>query len=131
MLMPPSRQTIAIVDDEAPLRQCIERLVLVAGYRCRSFASAEEFLAAAANLGAACLLADVHMTGMSGLQLAQHPTVIDLKLPVLIMSGSVDPQIEVRAREVAVAFLRKPFIGNELLEAIVDTVGPPIVESQH
>ena len=129
--MPPPRQTIAVVDDETALRKCIERLVRIAGYRCESFASAEEFLAAAAGLGAACLLADVHMTGMTGLQLAQHPTVTGLKLPVLIMSGSCDPQVEEQAREIAVAFLRKPFIGTELLDAIVDTVGPPIVEGDH
>ena len=68
--------------------------------------------------------------GMTGLQLAQHPTVTALQLPVLIMSGSGDPQIEERAREVAVAFLRKPFLGNELIDAIVDTIGPPIVDQE-
>ena len=129
--MPPPRQTIAIVDDEISLRQCLVRLVRVAGYRCESFASAEDFLAVAEHMGAACLLADVHMKGMSGLQLALHPMVTGLKLPVLIMSGSVDPQVEQQARSIAVAFLRKPFIGTELLDAIVDTVGPPIVEGDH
>jgi FixJ family two-component response regulator len=128
--MPPSRKTIAIVDDEARVRQCLERLVRVAGYRCQSFASAEEFLVAAAGLGPACLLVDVHMNGMTGLQLAQHPTVTELHLPVLIMSGSGDPHIEERAREVAVGFLRKPFLGNELIDAIVDTIGPPIVDQE-
>ena len=126
--MPPPRKTIAVVDDEATLRQCLERLVKVAGYRCESFASAEEFLAAAVTSGAECLLADVHMSGMSGLQLALHPTVTGLKLPVLIMSGSGDPQVEAQAREIGAAFLRKPFLGNELLDAIVDAIGPPIVE---
>lgn len=126
--MPPPRKTIAIVDDEATVRQCVGRLVRVAGYRCESFASAEEFLAVAASLKAACLLVDVHMTGMNGLQLAQHPTVRELKLPVLIMSGSFDADIEQQAREVAVAFLRKPFLGSDLLDAIIDTIGPPIVE---
>ena len=129
--MPPPRKTIAVVDDEVSLRQCLERLVRVAGYRCESFASAEEFLAVAASLNAACLLSDVHLNGMNGLQLAQHPTVVELRLPVLIMSGSVDPQIEQQAREIAVAFMRKPFIGTKLLDAIVDNVGPPIIEGRH
>ena len=59
--MPPPRKTIAVVDDEVALRNALERLVRAAGYRCESFASAEEFLAVAAGLGAACLLADIHL----------------------------------------------------------------------
>lgn len=129
--MPPPRKTIAIVDDDAGLRASIARYLRAAGFRCESYASAEDFLAVAAGLGAACLLADVHLDGMSGLELALHPTVTGLNLPVVIMTGSDDPMIEVPAREISVAFLHKPFACNALLEVIVDTVGPPIADGNH
>ena len=129
--MPTPRKSIAIVDDDARLRQCIQRHLRAAGYRCETFSSGEEFLAVALNLGAACLLADVHMNGMSGLQLALHPTVLELKLPVVIMTGSVDPLVVAPAQEIGAAFVRKPFFGNELLDAIVDTIGPPIIEGDN
>ena len=126
--MPASRQTIAIVDDNTILRTGLVRYLRAAGYRCESFASAEDFLAVATSLGAACLLADVHLEAMSGLELAMHPLVTERNLPVVIMTGSDDPLIEVAARDLSVAFLRKPFGCKLLLDAIVDTVGPPIAD---
>jgi len=126
--MPPPRKTIAIVDDDFCVRQAIDRQLRAAGYRCESFASAEEFLAIAATLGAACLLSDVHLGGMTGIDLALHPAVTGLNLPVVLISGSIDPTIEVAARQVGVAFLRKPIHCQALLETIVDTVGAPIAD---
>ena len=126
--MPLPRKMIAIVDDNTQLRTGVERYLQAAGFKCATFESAEAFLAVAASLGAACLLADVHLEAMSGLELAVHPTVTELKLPVVIMTGSVDPLIELSARNISVAFLRKPFGCSALLEAIVGTVGPPIAE---
>ena len=129
--MPPPRKTIAVVEDDAALRTGVERYLRAAGYRCEGFASAEDFLAAVAALGASCLLADVHLNGMSGLELALHPAVTSLSLPVVIMTGSDDPMIEVPAREISAAFLHKPFACRDLLDAIVDTVGPPIADGNH
>jgi FixJ family two-component response regulator len=129
-MMPPPRKTIAIVDDNTTLRHGLERYLRAAGYRCESFANAEDFLEVATGLGAACLLADVHLQAMSGLELALHPEVTELHLPVLIMTGSDDPLIEVAARDISSAFLRKPFGCKLLLDAIVDTIGPPIAEGE-
>lgn len=128
MIMTPPRKTIAIVDDDFSVRQAIDRQLRAAGYRCESFASAEEFLAIAATLGAACLLADVHLGGMTGIDLALHPGVTGINLPVVLISGSIDPTIEVAARQIGVAFLRKPILCQTLLETIVDTVGAPIAD---
>ena len=92
--------------------------------------SAEEFLAVAALCGAACVISDVNLDGMNGLALAAHPTLTTMNLPVVLISGSSDPRIEETARGVAAAFLRKPFAPGKLLEAIVDTVGPPIADGE-
>jgi FixJ family two-component response regulator len=129
--MSPPRKTIAIVDDDTTLRRGVEKYLRSAGFRCESFETAESFLAGAVASGAACLLADVHLAGMSGLELALHPTVGELNLPVVLMTGSEDPLIEVAAREISAAFLRKPFACQALLDAIVDTVGPPIGDEYH
>jgi FixJ family two-component response regulator len=124
--MPTPRKTIAIVDDDPAVLKAIERQLRAAGYRCATFASAEDFLALAASVGAACLLADIHLGGMTGLELALHPLVSELRLPVLLMSGSDDSVTEAAAREIAVAFLRKPIPCQQLLDSIVDTAGPPL-----
>jgi FixJ family two-component response regulator len=126
--MPPPRKTIAIVDDDFSVRQAIDRQLRAAGYRCESFASAEDFVAIAASVGAACLLTDIHLGGMTGIDLALHPTVTGLNLPVVLISGSIDPSVEVAARQIGVAFLRKPICGAVLLETIIDTVGAPIAD---
>ena len=86
LLHAPPRKTIALVDDDDSVRKALERQLHAAGYRCVSFASGEEFLAVAATLGAACLLADIHLGGMSGLELAVHPKVTNLELPVVLIS---------------------------------------------
>jgi FixJ family two-component response regulator len=67
---------------------------------------------------------------MTGLELAVHPTITEMKLPVVLISGSDDPLIEAPARDIAAIFLRKPIAPGKLLEAIVDTVGPPIADGE-
>ena len=128
--MPTPRKTIAIVDDDASVRKALERQLGAAGYRCATFESAEEFLLVARILKPACLLADIHLGGMSGLELAVHPTVTGLRLPVVLISGSNDPQVEGPAREIGTAFLRKPIPSQVLLDAIVDNAGPPYADGE-
>jgi FixJ family two-component response regulator len=67
---------------------------------------------------------------MTGLELALHPTITSMNLPVVLITGSDDPLVEEPARVIAAAFLRKPIPPGKLLEAIVDTVGPPIAEGE-
>ena len=129
--MPTPRKTIAIVDDDASVRKALERQVCAAGYRCATFESAEEFLLVARILKASCLLADINLGGMSGLDLAVHPTVTGLMLPVVLISGSNDPRVEVPAREIGAAFLRKPIPSQVLLDAIVDNAGPPFADGEY
>jgi FixJ family two-component response regulator len=126
--MPPYRRLIAIVEDDVSVRKALDRQVRAAGYRCAAFASAEDYVAVAQTCNAAVVICDVNLGGMTGLELALHPEVIRLNVPVLLITASVDPLIEVAAREISAAFLRKPIPCQELLDAIVDTAGPPIAD---
>lgn len=124
--MPLFRKKIAIVDDDVSIRRALDRQLSASGFDCVSFASAEEFLLVAATVLPCCVLADIHLEGMSGLQLALHPQLTALNLPVVLITGCDDPMIEAPARQIADAFLRKPIAPQLLLETIIDTVGPPI-----
>jgi FixJ family two-component response regulator len=126
--MPPYRRLIAIVEDDVSVRKALDRQVRAAGYRCAAFASAEDYVAVAQTCNAAVVICDVNLGGMTGLELALHPEVIRLNVPVVLITASVDPLIEVAAREISAAFLRKPIPCQELLDAIVDTAGPPIAD---
>jgi len=128
--MPPTRKIIAVVEDDESVRNALARQLSAAGYRYELFTNAEAFLSVAPICRAVCVLSDIHLGGMTGLELALHPLINELRLPVILMSGSVDPMIEAQARELGTAFLRKPILSEKLLEAIVDTVGPPIVEGE-
>jgi FixJ family two-component response regulator len=126
--MPPKRQLIAVIEDDESVRKALQRQIHAAGYRCHAFANAEDFLALVAMMGAACVVCDIHLGGMSGLQLAAHPGLAIHGLPVVLISGSDDPSVEEPARRVAASFLRKPIPPGKLLEIIVDTVGPPVTD---
>jgi len=122
------RQLIAIVDDDASVRRALERQIRAIGYRCASFERAEEYLLVAAECGAACVICDIRLEGMSGLDLARHPRITELRIPVVLISGSDDAHISEPALAPGAAFLRKPFLCEELLEAIVGTIGAPIAD---
>jgi two-component system, LuxR family, response regulator FixJ len=128
--MPPKRKLIAVIDDDASVRKALDRQIQAAGYRSHAFASAEEFLAVAMLCGAAGIVCDINLGGMSGLELALHPTVTSMNVPVVLITGGGDPMVEEPARVIAAAFLRKPIPPGMLLEAIVDTVGPPITDGE-
>jgi len=128
--MPPERKFIAVVDDDAAIRKSLERVLRSAGYRCETFANAEELLLVVAVCRAACIVSDINLEGMSGLELALHPKITALLLPVVLVTGSSDPMLEVPAREIGAAFLRKPFSAEQLLEVIIDTAGPPITDGE-
>ena len=128
--MPPKRKLVAVIDDDPSVRKALDRQINAAGYRSHAFSCAEEFLSVAALCGAACIVCDINLGGMTGLQLALHPTITALNVPVVLITGSDDPMVEEPARTIAAAFLRKPIPPGKLLEAIVDTAGPPISEEE-
>ena len=128
--MPPKRKLIALIDDDSSCRKALDRQISAAGFRCQAFASAEEYLMVAALCGAAGIVSDIHLGGLSGLELAVHPTIVEMSIPVVLISGSIDPLIEHSAEQISSAFLRKPIPPGKLLEAIVDSVGPPLSDGE-
>lgn len=110
-------------DDDVRIRESITRLAKSAGYTAIMFPSAEALLASETLERADCLISDVRMPGMDGLELQRRVRVDSPRLPVILISGHVDEQIRQRAlREGAVAFLYKPFDGEELLRVIQGTL---------
>lgn len=116
---------IAVIEDDESVRRALERQIRAAGYRCEGFPTAESFVAVAHGYRTACVVCDIHLPGMSGLQLALHPLLSALNLPVIFITGSSEPLIEIPAREIGAAFLRKPIPGQELLDALLHAAGPP------
>jgi FixJ family two-component response regulator len=107
------------VDDDFRVRESIESLVESAGYAPMLFSSAEEFLQSGMLSGATCLITDVRMPGMDGIELQRHIRLHRPKLPVIFISGHNDDEIRRKALDGgAVDFLYKPFDAADLLEVI-------------
>jgi FixJ family two-component response regulator len=104
---------VAIVDDDAGMRAAIENLLHSAGLRTRSFASAEEFLRSAHGAKAGCLILDLRLPGMSGLELQRELQVRGSAIPVILVTAEADLAHQAEAGG-AIAVLRKPFDPDEL-----------------
>ena len=114
-----TKHVVVGVDDDFRVRESIVRLAESAGYTPLVFPSAEAVLESGALREAACLVSDVRMPGMDGLELQRQVRVAYPELPVILISAHVDDQIRRRAlEEGAVDFLYKPFDGEELLRSI-------------
>jgi FixJ family two-component response regulator len=110
---------IAVVDDDASMRGALRRLLRSMGLRAAAFASAEEFLQASQLQDTACVIVDVRMPGMSGLELQQHLATIQCPVPLIFITAHGDEEARARAlRAGAVDFLDKPFSEEVLLRAI-------------
>lgn len=110
---------IGVIDDEPSVRKSLRRLLTAAGFRVELFASAQEFLAGPADDGFGCVLLDVQMPGLNGLELQRALTDAHRHVPIVFITGHGDIPTSVRAmRAGAVDFLAKPFDESELLEAV-------------
>jgi len=110
---------VAIVDDDASVRKSTRRLIRVFGYRAETFASGEEFLTSPLASRTACLVLDVRMPDMDGLDVQRLVTGRHLDIPVVFISGRASDDEERRARAAgAVDFLRKPIATATLLEVL-------------
>ena len=111
--------TVFVVDDDPAARGSVAALVASHGLKVESFASAEEFLAARDPARRGCLIADVRMAGMSGLELQERLVARRDPLPVIIITGFADIPMAVRAMQAgAVTFLEKPCADQELWQSI-------------
>jgi len=117
---------IAIIDDEEHVREAVARLVESLGYGAEVYTSAEEFLVQVEASAASCLLVDVHLKDLSGIELGRELSSLGFTLPIIIMTGSNDPMLRKQAMELdCAAFLQKPFRQELLAEALVAAIGRP------
>ena len=115
---------VALVDDEAPVRAALGRLLRLADYAVLPFASGEEFLDSLASRVPDCVLLDVHMPGLTGLQVQARLREAGLDLPVVFITASDDAEIERSALDVGgLCVLRKPFSSELLLDAVGVALG--------
>ena len=112
-------RTIAVIDDNPSMLQSLNRLLSAHGFSVQTFASAESFLDNLAGCKADCLLLDIHLGGISGIDLQRRLTSSGTDLPVIFMTA-IDSEV---ARQEAIdagciAYLRKPFLAKLLIDAI-------------
>ena len=117
--MPESQAVVFVVDDDASVREALQRLVRSAGLRVEAFASAEEFLNRARTEGPSCLVLDVRLPELSGLDLQRRMVDANNEMPIVFITGHGDIPTTVRAMKAgAVEFLTKPLVEGDVLESI-------------
>jgi FixJ family two-component response regulator len=117
--MPEPDPIVIVIDDDASFRRSTERLVSAAGFKTRTFATAEDFLKKPRPEGPACMVLDVRMPGLSGLDLQKRLLQTGIDIPLIFITGHGDIPMSVQAMKGgAVEFLTKPFRDQDLLEAI-------------
>jgi len=110
---------VAVVDDDESFRTALQRLLRSAGFRVRSFASADDFLKSGQQHETSCLVADIRMPGMSGLDLQTKLNADHCPIPTIFISAHGDGKMRLQAmRGGAVKFLEKPFDDAILLETV-------------
>ena len=116
--------TVFVVDDEDTVRKALARLIRSAGMTARTFPTAEAFLAENHAVPASCLVLDVRLPGLNGLQLQEALNRTGYPIAIIFITGHGDVPTSVRAMKAgAVDFLQKPFAGPDLLDAIRLAVG--------
>jgi FixJ family two-component response regulator len=110
---------IAVVDDDEAIREALQSLLRSVGLRAEMFASAEDFLQAGQRQATACLILDVRMPRMSGLELQRQMATANCPTPIIFITAHGDEETRARAlRAGALAFLDKPFRDEVLLRAV-------------
>ena len=112
-------RVVFVVDDDASLRESLKDLIRSVGLCVEAFASAQEFLRSKRPDVPGCLVLDVRLKGLSGLDLQKQMAEADMEIPIIFISGHGDIPMTVQAMKAgAVEFLTKPFRDQELLDAI-------------
>ena len=115
----PEIPPVAVIDDDESIRRAMERLIRSFGFPVVTFPSAQEFLLSSHALHTACLILDVQMPGMSGLQLQSHLAQAGCRIPIIFITAYPDESTRARALQTgAVDFLEKPFRDDVLLDGI-------------
>jgi FixJ family two-component response regulator len=116
---PAGAPTVFIIDDDAAVRASIQDLLESVGLRCESLGAAEEFLRSKRPDGPSCLVLDVNLPGVNGLDFQRQLAEAGIRIPIIFLTGYGDIPMSVKAmKSGAVEFLTKPFIDEDLLNAI-------------
>jgi FixJ family two-component response regulator len=116
---------VIVVDDDASIRRALRRQLQILGFNVLDFQSAEEFLACEFPTGDACLLLDVYMPGMTGIELCRKMAASGRYLPTILISGRGDPETRKLMRNAKpIASLFKPFDEKNLLRSIRKALPP-------
>ena len=119
MVMDRTSNVIAIIDDDEAMQDSLQDLLEAAGLVARGYGSAEEFLESDLRTQAACLIVDIHMPKMSGLQVQAKLKKEGCDIPVIFITARGDARMRIRAmRDGAVEFLAKPFDHHLLLKRV-------------
>jgi len=117
------KQTVFIVDDDLAIRHAMTLLVQSVGLESRVFATANDFLERFDSYSAGCLVLDIRMPGLSGLELQQRLLELGVSIPIIFITGHADVPMAVEAMQKgAFAFIQKPFRDQELLESISEAM---------
>ena len=110
---------LSIVDDDESLRRSVRNLLRSVGFRVETFVSAEAFLESVHRSNTGCLVVDLRMPGMSGLDLLTHLAAAGCRIPAIMLTAHGDNEVRRRTLEAgAIAFLGKPFRADALLDAV-------------
>lgn len=121
--MKESSPIVYIVDDDGSVRDAVRKLITSVGLRAEAFGSTREFLNSTRSEGPACLVLDVRLPDVSGLEFQRELTKEKIDIPIIFITGHGDIPMSVRAmKDGAVEFLTKPFRGQELLDAVQEAI---------
>jgi two-component system response regulator FixJ len=110
---------VHVIDDDEAVRRSLALLLFSAGRTVRTYASAECFLEALPQTMDGCVVVDVRMPGMDGLQLQEHLTTLGVHLPVVVVTGHADIALAVRAMKAGARdFIEKPYTNERMIEAV-------------
>ena len=119
------KQIIGIVDDDESMREAVEALVLSLGYEALTFGSAEEVLRSPRLVGIQCLIADLQMPGLNGIELRQQLVAMGKAMPTILITAHPDDRTQrLAARAGIICYLAKPFSDVELIECLNKAIPP-------
>jgi len=118
-MTPPAAPTVFVIDDDAMVRAAIQGMLKSVGLRSETFSTPQEFLLSKRQDGPSCLVLDVRLPGVNGLDFQRELADADVRIPIIFITGHGDIPMTVRAmKSGAVEFLTKPFRDQDLLDAI-------------
>jgi len=127
-----SAATVFVIDDDAAVRASIQGLLKSVGLRCETFATAQEFLRSKQRNRPSCLVLDVRLPGVSGLDFQHELAETGIQIPIIFITGYGDIPMTVKAmKSGAVEFLTKPFRDQDLLDAIHQALNRDRMAYQH